>query len=84
MSAEPESVGSEVPMRNNPWIGEFVADDGDPVYFIYIEQSVLCSVNTFPRSLFMWFSLYYVFNLEYEKKKNTRDLRVCFWPSRQY
>ncbi len=76
MSDEPECAALETPLRNTPWIGEFVADDGDPTYFIYIEQRILFTVNTFTRAIFMWFSLFYVFNLEYQK--NTRDMCLFF------
>jgi len=76
MSADPESVAKEVSGRNNPWIGEFVAEDGDPIYFLFIEQQVLFSVNSFSRGLFCWFSSYYVFNLEYEK--NSKELTLFF------
>ena len=69
MSYEPELSALEIPMRNNPWIGEFSAEDGDCKYFIFVEFTVLCTVNTFAKALFLWFSLYYVFNLEYEKNQ---------------
>ena len=62
--------------RNTPWIGEFAADDGDSMYFVFIERTILCSVNSFTRALFLWFTLYYVFNLEYER--NTRDICLFF------
>ena len=68
MSAEPDNVATEIVGRNNPWIGEFLAEDGDLIYYIFIELEVLCSVNSF--------SLYYVFNLAYER--NSKDLSVLF------
>ncbi len=46
------------------------------VYFIFIEQSVVCSTKSFTKALFLWFSFYYIFNLEYEK--NSRDLCLFF------
>lgn len=76
MSSEPELKASEVPNRNNPWIGEFSAEDGGCEYFVFVEQTVLCTVNTFTKALFLWFALYYVFNLEYEK--NSKDLCLFF------
>lgn len=76
MSADPKTVAGKIPTRNNPWIGKFLAEDGDPVYFIFIEQSVLCSVSSLCRAIFIWFSLYYIFNLEYEK--NTKELALFF------
>ncbi len=50
--------------------------DGGCEYFIFIEQSVVCSIKSFTKALFLWFSFYYVFNLEYEK--NSRDLCLFF------
>ncbi len=76
MSADPESVAKDVSGRNDPWIGEFVVEDGDPIYFLFIEQQVLFSVNSFSRALFCWFSSYCVFNLEYEK--NSKELTLFF------
>ena len=76
MSRDPESVANDVPARNTPWIGEFTADDGESIYFIYVEQTILCSVSVFTRALFLWFSLFYVFNLEYAKV--SKDLTLFF------
>lgn len=76
MSREPETVVGDIPARNTPWIGEFMADDGDSIYFIYIEQTILCSVSSFTRTLFLWFSLYYMFNLEYAK--NSKRSKFIF------
>jgi hypothetical protein len=76
MSSGPELIAAEIPHRNNPWIGEFSAEDGDLVYFLFVEQTVLCTVNSFVKALFLWFALYYVFNLEYEK--NSKDLCLFF------
>jgi len=39
-----------------------------------MKEAILCSVNSFSRALLNWFSLYYVFNLEYEK--NSKDILV--------
>lgn len=76
MSDVPESVAAAEPKRNAPWIGEFAVEDGDTVYFIFVEQKVVCTVNSFPKSLFVWFSLFYIFNLEYDQ--NTRNVSLFF------
>ena len=76
MADVPETVATTPPVRNTPWIGEFNVEDGDSVYFIFVEQKVLCSVNSFTKSLFVWFSLFYVFNLEYDK--NVKELCLFF------
>ena len=47
MPAEPDTVATEIVGQNNPWIGEFLAEDGDLIYYIFIELEVLCSVNIF-------------------------------------
>lgn len=69
------AAAPDPPRRNAPWIGEFQTDDGDPTYFIFVEQKVLCCVNSFAKSLFIWFSLYYVFNLDYDTNTN----EVCLF-----
>lgn len=72
----PETVATAEPTRIAPWIGEFMVDDGDSTYFIFVEQKVFCTVNSFVKSLFVWFSLFYVFNLEYGK--NAREVCLFF------
>ncbi len=79
---ETVAVSSDPPKRNAPWIVEFTVEDGDSVFLIFVEQKVLCTTNSFTKSLFIWFSSYYVFNLEYDT--NTNDVclffsRVCVW-----
>ena len=59
MSISPEAIAAAPPVRNAPWIGEFSTEDGNSMYFIFVEQKVLCSVNSFVKSLFIWFSLFY-------------------------
>lgn len=76
MSDVPESVAAAIPDRNAPWIGQFAADDGNECFFVFIEQRVLCTVNSFSMALFIWFSLFYVFNLEYVS--SLRDICLFF------
>lgn len=78
MAEDPETVAvsSDPPKRNAPWIGEFKVEDGDSIYFIFVEQKVLCTTNSFTKALFIWFSLYYIFNLEYDT--NANDVCVFF------
>ena len=38
MSTDPESVGSEIPSRNSPFIAEFNGEDCESDYFLYVEQ----------------------------------------------
>lgn len=76
MSDVPEDVATAPPARNAPWIGEFSVEDGEAAYFVFVEQKVFCSVNSFTKSLFIWFSVFYVFNLEYDK--NAKDVCLFF------
>ena len=63
MSADPELVASKQG-KNAPWIGQFCAEDGVVTFFVFVEQSVFCTVTTLSKAIFIWFSLFYVFNLE--------------------
>ena len=60
-------AATEDPKRNSPRIGRFVAIGSKPTYFVFIEQKVFIQVSSFAMALFVWFSVHYVFNLEYHK-----------------
>ncbi len=75
MSENPEIVASSEG-KNTPWIGEFSAEDGDITFFVFVEQSVFCTVTSFSKAIFVWFSLFYVFNLEYGKA--VHDICIFF------
>ena len=47
MTTKPESVAAGLPARNCPRIDEFRVEDGEPEYYILVEQKVLCSLSTF-------------------------------------
>ena len=38
MSAEPDTVATEIVGQNNPWIGEFLAEDGDLISVLFQEH----------------------------------------------
>ena len=38
MSDIPEEIATAPPARNAPWIGEFETEDGEAMYFIFLEQ----------------------------------------------
>ena len=61
----PERVSRET-QHNAPQIAAFVGDE-TVQYFVIIEQRVLCQVATFQHALFIAFSAFYVFHLEYPK-----------------
>ena len=62
---DPEVVAAQPPLRNSPRPAEFQVDDGGNIYFILIEQSVLCQVPTFNEALYVWFCSHYIFHLSY-------------------
>ena len=62
-----EAVRSKNATRNQPWIAMFCGEGGARVreYFIICEEKVLCKVNSLENALFVTFSAYFCFNLEY-------------------
>ena len=62
----PAEAAKELPLRNSPRIAAFLGDETRQ-YFIIVEQTVLCQVPSFQFALFLFFSAYYVFHLEYPK-----------------
>ena len=52
------------PVRPQPRIAAFVGEDSYE-YFVICEQQVLCKVPNFQSALFISFSAFYCFNLEY-------------------
>jgi hypothetical protein len=57
----------EMPVRDSPRIARFLVKDGTPVYYIFVEQQILCQCSNFCETLLIWFSTHYVFNLQYHK-----------------
>ena len=62
----PERVCMETPSRTSPRIAAFVGDETIQ-YFVLVESFVLCQVPSFQHALFIMFSAYYAFHLEYPK-----------------
>ena len=62
----PEGVCKEAPLRNSPRIAAFIGEQSQQ-YFVTTEQSVLCQVPSFQFAVFVMFSTYYAFYLEYPK-----------------
>ena len=55
-------------MTTAPLIGCFQDIDGSNEYYLFVEKEVLCgNVSSFCKSLAMWFSLHYIFNMEHDK-----------------
>ena len=51
-------------------------DADDSIFFLFVERKVFCTLNYFTKSLFIWFAMIYVFNLEYDK--NVKDVCLSF------
>ena len=51
-------------MHDAPWIAELACDDGCCIPFL----------NDFPKVLFLWFNLYYVFGIECDHSVNNLAL----------
>lgn len=75
ISNDPEMLAKMPPARNGPRFAELTVVDGRSNYYLFMEQTVVCSVNSFSKALFLWFTLHYIFNLEYEKCV----AEVCFF-----
>lgn len=50
---------------SSPMIGTYLA--GKPQYFLFVEGMVLNKMETFCDAMFLLFSSYYIFHLEYPK-----------------
>ena len=62
-----EEACRKIPLRNSPRIAAFVSEESVQ-FFILCEQKVLCKAPSLQVALFLMFSAYYVFNLEYPKQ----------------
>lgn len=65
ITESPENV-SQRSGKNSPRVATFVGDESIQ-YFILVEQTVLCQSRSLQYALFLTFSSYYVFHLEYPK-----------------
>lgn len=64
---DPNAVASSG-VTSAPLIGCFQDVDGTNTYYLFIEKKVLFGgMSSFCKSLSMWFSLHYIFNLHYDK-----------------
>ena len=63
MTDDPQVAVSKPPLRTAPRIACFSGDQ--PQYFLLVESNVLFPVSSLPKALMFWFSLHYIFNLEY-------------------
>lgn len=83
MGEDPD-VGSQPPTRNAPPILEFSVEDGESVFYLMVEQKVVCQTANFTKAVYVWFCLYYVFHLCYDPVVNDLCMfsqEFIFWPS---
>jgi hypothetical protein len=67
VSALPEDAAVELPPRPSPRIGRFVVLDGEPFYYVFVEQTPLLKCISLLKTVVIWLSVHYIFNLEYHK-----------------
>ena len=61
------SVCQKTPLRNHPWIAALLGDSTTE-YLTVCEQKEFTIVTLLEMALFVTFSLYYIFNMEYPDK----------------
>lgn len=67
VTENPQDIASQPPYRNAPRIAAFMSGDEEFQYILIVEQRVICKTAAFSNALFIMFSLYYIFHLEYPK-----------------
>ena len=55
---------------------ELRVDADDSNIFVVVESKVFCTLNSYTKSLFIWFAMFYVINLDYDK--NVKDVCLFF------
>ena len=80
LTERPDDICGQLPLRTS-WIAAFVGDEAIQ-YFVLVEQKVLCQIPSFQQALFIAFSSFYVFHLEYpeEVKSFIFPPRLCSCP----
>ena len=73
---DPSEVAKRAPPRNSPRFAGFMNAGGESSYVIFVEQKVLCHISSFTKALILWFSIHYIFNLEYCKQ--AKDVALFF------
>ena len=67
-AAEDPNVVATSVATSAPVIGGFQDTDGINTYYLFVEKKVLLGdLSSFCKTLAIWFSLHYIFNLEYDK-----------------
>ena len=65
MTKSPESA-ARGSLTSSPSIGKFGEDS--PQFFIFVEKIPLCYVTSFSRAIYLWFSVHYIFHLQYHQQ----------------
>ena len=66
MSTTMEEASMKEPKRTSPRVAAFKRENATQ-YFLFVEQDIFCEVPNLSAALVLWFSVHYVFDLEYSK-----------------
>ena len=76
-AGEDPAVKASGAATSSPVIGCFQDVEGTNSYYLFVEKKVIFGgISSFCKSLAIWFSLHYIFNLEYNKQ--IYDLALFF------
>ena len=67
VSVLPDDAASQPPQRTSPRIARFLVEDGEPFYYVFVEQKPLLQCHSLTKAFFTWFMCHYAFNLTYHK-----------------
>ena len=67
MSVLPEDAAEELPQCTSPRIGRFTVLEGEPFYYIFVEQQPILKLQSLLKTFILLFMMHYVFNLVYHK-----------------
>ena len=77
ISEDPKVVAIKDPPLPSPRFVAFKEVNRDITYYLFIEQKVLCNVPmSFTKTLMLWFSVHYIFHLNYYSK--VHDVALLF------
>lgn len=67
VSVLPDDAARQLPNRASPRIGRFTVAEGEPFYYIFVEQQPILKLQNLLKAFMLWFMVHYVFNLLYHK-----------------
>ena len=68
MTDDPDEICTRAPVRSSPRFCGIPQGDDSFKYFLFIESKVMFHVTSFAKAALFWFSLHYIFNLQYCKQ----------------